>query len=268
MLFQCPKCNQIDFDSSCVECSTQKDLYATADEIVVTISEPNSLATKNNHTSYLLRQEDLAIPIEQLKSFLDDTVPHCVSMRGVFIHGKTDEQKVWSATPHPLVIMLVVFQWIPGIISAVFLLTIFKSHWIWMPLLLFVAFLHILLNAIAIRFIRYRISSQRVEITDGLLHQQIRTYEVHHLGDATIDIPWTLGLFGLSMLTMQHRYANIENQLPLVRIFGRLPNNQIPSSITLIGLPTKEARLIRDILPYGNYAILVNLKELDLTSFG
>jgi hypothetical protein len=262
MLFQCPKCQKIDFDSYCFNCKLDKILYANANEIVITISDfsvgvaarmvrrsvPNSLSNQNNNTSYQLKPDELSVPVEQLKSSLEETKPHSVSMRGAFIHGKTDEQKVWSGTPHPLVVSIVVFKWIPIIVTAFVLKSLFKVNSFWLVLLLILAFSHIVLSLIALVLIRYRISSQRVEITDGLLHQQIRTYEVHNLGDATIDIPFPLGLFGLSMLTLRHRYGIFEKTLPLVRIFHRLPSNEIPSEITLVGLRKEEARLIRDIL--------------------
>ena len=261
MLFQCPKCQQIDFDYYCSNCEIDKVQYATADEIVITISDfsdpahwckrrsvPNSLSHQNSNTSYQLKPDELSVPVEQLKSFLEDTEPHAVSMRGALIHAKTDEQKVWSGKPNLFVVILIFFKWLPTIILTFVFLTILKLGYIWGIILLFYAVVDVALNSLAIGFINYRLSTQRLEITDGLLHQQIRTYEVHHLCDATIDIPFPLGFFGLSMLKIRHRSGKSENNLPLVRIFHPPPNSQISSHISIIGIPKEEARLVRDII--------------------
>ena len=242
MIFQCSNCHEYYIGSKCFHCGSE--LKGIQAEVAITISESNSLT--NSSTEYSINSKDL--PVELMKSSLEDTEHHIVSMRGVSIHARTDEEKIWTGKPSPFMIMLVFCKWAPIVFISSIILALFGIPYKWAMLLVFFTFVDLVLNSLALAFMKYRLSSQRLEITDGLVHQQIRTYEVHHLADATINVPFPLGLFGISMLTIRHRYGDPDIEFPLVRIFHSLSSNYIPYDITLIGVEKEEARLVRDII--------------------
>ena len=245
MIFQCSDCDEYYVGLQCSHCGSVKQ--GIQPQIRITISESNSsLSQKSISTEYSINSKDM--PVELMKSCLEDTEPHVVSNRGVLIHGQTDEQKVWSGTPSPFMIMLVAVQWIPVIFISSIVLAFLSIDFKWEVLLLFFLCVDLVLHSLALTFMKYRLSSQRLEITDGLVHQQIRTYEVHHLADVTINVPFPLGLFGICMLRIRHRYGNPDVSFPLVRIFHSFSYNKVPHDVSLIGLPKEEARLVRDII--------------------
>ncbi len=270
MSSKCWNCGENYSGLYCLKCGDNQEKNSAQN--IVVIPPQSTSVEKRSNPNKSINPHDVTVPIEKLESHLQDLGPHQISMRGVFIHGHTDEEKIWSGSPDWLVVINVVIPWVPKIILAYMapimlksallhvsppllkiLLTspfaiIFNGSPLWMSLWFFCASLHIGLYYLALLSMRYRVTTQRLEITDGLLNQQVRTYEMHHLGDVTINSPFPLSLFGLSSLKIPHRHGKVNTQIPEVRIFHRLPDNATPNYITLLGIPQKEARLVRDFI--------------------
>ena len=193
------------------------------------------------------REYDVAIPVAVVVSRVEQRPEHTMAGTGAFILNQSDERPIWSGKPAPMIAIKLGVVWGAWVSFTVLLAILLGGGWFWVMFWMFCAGVSIGLYTLALTRMNYNITTQRIEVSDGLLHHQMRTYEVHELGDATIDSPFPLSFLGLSMLTIQHRNGR-GAKLPPVRTFHRIPENYTPTHITVLGIPTQEARTVRDFL--------------------
>lgn len=189
-----------------------------------------------------------SIPVERLPTPLHNIAEQTVTERAVHAILTSDEDMMWNGTPAPLAFMDLAGKWILGILFTIFLALAIHGGWGWVIFWIVVGVIRTGFYVLGLRSIRYLVSTQRLEVTSGFLHRQTKTYEVHHLGDITINSPLFLQLFGLSNLTIRHEYGTVDTRTPLVRTFTSPPHDYIPAQITLLGINAVEAKRVRDIL--------------------
>ena len=208
--------------------------------------EPDLIVPPMQHPIRLKDEE--VIPIGQLSAKLRDIRDGGVTDRGHGILEGTDEEMIWNATPSLLSVAELAAKWGLAVLIAAFVACTLRFGYIWIFIWLFVGAIQIGLNLLGLSSTRYRATTQRLELTDGMLHQQTRTYETHQLGDAVITSPFLMRFFGLSVLTVRHQYGTEDGRAHLTRIFAPPPADYIPRVITLVGLDQRECVIVRDLL--------------------
>ena len=144
-----------------------------------------------------------------------------VTERVAAILSPSDEQMVWQERPSPILLVGLASRYM-----AVILLACLMRTWFWAVFWLFIGAIHLGIRFYGLYTTNYALTSQRLEVTSGILNQTKVTYEVHHIENAVIVSPLILRLFGRSNLTVG------------------LPRGG--SSITLYGI--QKADFVRDVI--------------------
>lgn len=123
-----------------------------------------------------------------------------VSQTGISTFDESDECTVWAEKPSLALASGLVLRYLFTLLLVSLLAQGIGASWIF--LVTAVGLAHIGLRLWALRTTHYRMTSQRLEITSGLLTQGTVTYELHQVGEAVIIRPLILRLVNRGNLSI------------------------------------------------------------------
>lgn len=181
------------------QCGHDKDAQAGSPAGVSAAISPAGITPvmteRSPHLDHEAIPADSAAPIEQLQGRFHEMDPGMVTARGG--RWMTDEGMVWEDKPSLILLTGLVVKYLLVAILAVFLFSNipqFQGEGTLLLVLLVVAAIHIGLRFWELRAIKYRMSSQRLEITAGLFNQCTTTFELYQLPAGQITRPLLLRL--------------------------------------------------------------------------
>jgi membrane protein YdbS with pleckstrin-like domain len=111
-----------------------------------------------------------------------------------------NEQLVWADRPAPVLVLLakLILGWVIVIAASFYVATVIPGWELsYNAAIVVIALLHIGWRFWELRSISYRVSSQRLEVTQGRFSQTTQTYELIRMGESpTITTPILLRAFG------------------------------------------------------------------------
>jgi hypothetical protein len=141
-------------------------------------------------------------PIEAIPALIHGIGKGSITRRAAEILRSTDEEMAWEDSPSPILLIPLGVKYFAFVAGAAILSGILHSGWFWVVLWLAVGAAHIGMRYWELRSTLYRLTSQRLEITSGLLNQKTVTWEVHQLGAGEITVPLILRMVRRSTLTI------------------------------------------------------------------
>jgi len=169
---------------------------------------------------------DSAAPITQLQGRFREMQAGTVTARGSRL--MTDEGMVWEEQPSVILIASLIAKYLIAMVATVWLFSIVPNAnggGTFLLLLMGVAAIHVGLRFWEIRSTKYRMTSQRLEVTAGLFNQRTVTYELHQMAAGQITGPFLLRLVktgNLSIGPLQLKaIRNPEVVRDMLRDFGQ-----------------------------------------------
>jgi hypothetical protein len=138
---------------------------------------------------------DSAAPITELQGRFREIQAGTVTARGS--RFMTDEGMVWEDKPSVILVAGLVAKYAIAMIATVWLFSNVPQATgagTFLLLLLVVGAIHVGLRFWEIRSTKYRMTSQRLEVTAGLFNQKTVTYELHQMPAGQIARPFLLRL--------------------------------------------------------------------------
>jgi hypothetical protein len=132
-----------------------------------------------------------------------------VTRRAAEVMRATDEEMVWEESPSPVLLASTASKYLAAIFGAALLAGFLHTGWYWAGFCLLIGMVHVGIGCLKLRCMSYRLSSQRLEITQGVLNQKTVTWEVHQLGSSEISSPLTLRLFQRSTLVITNPFIEL-----------------------------------------------------------
>jgi hypothetical protein len=126
-----------------------------------------------------------------------------VTSRARQILRQSDEGMVWEDSPTPMLLFGTAVKWALVNVAAFLWAAGSGSGWGWVLIWMLAATVHLALKFFELKGTRYRMTSQRLEMTAGMFTRATVTYELHHLGDATIVSPFLLRQVGRANLLVR-----------------------------------------------------------------
>jgi len=224
---KCANCGMESDGRFCPRCGIDKEnppVPAGGSHIIV----PNSASIQPSQAQpRQLGNMNVTAPIGQMQGRFREMEAGSVSSRG----GRlvTDEGMVWEEKPNPIILAGLVFKYFVALIVILFLYANVPSQGEGSTLLLWlvIAVGHIGLRFWEIRSTKYRMTSQRLEVTAGMFNQRTIAYELFQMAPAVITRPLLLRLVKTGNLTISPPFIvlrairNPEVVRDLIRDFGQ-----------------------------------------------
>jgi hypothetical protein len=224
---KCANCGMESQGRFCPRCGIDKEVppvRAQGSHIIVPSSpsiQPSQAEARQ------LGNVNVTAPIGQMQGRFKEMEVGSVSSRG----GRlvTDEGMVWEEKPNPIVLAGLVFKYFIALIVILLLYANVPSQGEGTTLLLWlvIAVGHIGLRFWEIASTKYRMTSQRLEVTAGLFNQKTVAYELYQMAPAVITRPLLLRLVKTGNLTIPSPFIilrairNPEVVRDLIRDFGQ-----------------------------------------------
>ena len=203
---RCAKCgtNISASDAFCPKCGMRQ---AQGNEIVVTSQGPGISVTPAAGSQIAYRERP---GVPAVSSAFDGQIQHgpqggFAPVAPALLHSD-NEQLVWEDRPAPVLALLgkLLVGWAIVIIVSIYLTTQVQGWELeYTAILAGIAALNIAWRFWEIRSISYRVSSQRLEVTQGRFSSTTQTYELMRMGEnPTITTPILLKMFGRGNLTI------------------------------------------------------------------
>lgn len=183
---QCTNCGAEFSGKFCAECGTAKSTVA-----VENIMPPQG-------------RETISVHALAGESKIQEIGEGRITSGAAKVFAGDDEEMVWQESPSPLLMAGLVIKY-SIFLFLIALLSLASRSTGWLVMWTFVAGIHLTIRFLQLRSIKYLLSSQRLQITSGLLKQVTIAYEVHYMGEALIESPLLLRVFGRSNLNVSHR---------------------------------------------------------------
>jgi hypothetical protein len=225
---KCANCGMESDGKFCPRCGIDKEnppVRAQGSHIIV----PNSASIQPSQPApRQLGNMNVTAPIGQMQGRFREMEAGSVSSRG----GRlvTDEGMVWEEKPNPIILAGLVFKYFVALIIILFLfgnVTGLQDAGTILLLWFVVAVVHIGLRFWEIRSTKYRMTSQRLEVTAGMFNQRTVAYELYQMAPAVITRPLLLRLVKTGNLTISPPFIvlrairNPEVVRDLIRDFGQ-----------------------------------------------
>jgi hypothetical protein len=212
----CPRCG-IDKVNPPVPAGGSHIIVPNSPSIQPSQPEPRQLGNMN-----------VTAPIGQMQGRFKEMDAGSVSSRG----GRlvTDEGMVWEEKPNPIILAGLVFKYFVALIVILFLfgnVSGLQDAGTILLLWFVAAVVHVGLRFWEIRSTKYRMTSQRLEVTAGLFNQRTIAYELFQMAPAVITRPLLLRLVKTGNLTISPPFIvlrairNPEVVRDLIRDFGQ-----------------------------------------------
>ena len=211
----CPRCG-IDKESLPATTPGSHIIVPSTPAVQPARAEPRQLGNMN-----------VTAPIGQMQGRFKEMEAGSVSSRG----GRlvTDEGMVWEEKPNPVILAGLVFKYLVALVVILFLYANVPSQGEGTTLLLWfvIALAHIGLRFWEISSTKYRMTSQRLEITAGMFNQKTVAFELYQMAPAVITRPLLLRLVKTGNLTITSPFIilrairNPEVVRDLIRDFGQ-----------------------------------------------
>ena len=212
----CPRCG-IDKVNPPVPAGGSHIIVPSSPSIQPSQPEPRQLGNMN-----------VTAPIGQMQGRFKEMDAGSVSSRG----GRlvTDEGMVWEEKPNPIILAGLVFKYFVALIVILFLfgnVSGLQDAGTILLLWFVAAVVHVGLRFWEIRSTKYRMTSQRLEVTAGLFNQRTIAYELFQMAPAVITRPLLLRLVKTGNLTISPPFIvlrairNPEVVRDLIRDFGQ-----------------------------------------------
>jgi len=228
MAAKCQNCGSESSGRFCPDCGHDKgasDSPATATSIAPAATAPARIerAASMDPTAIPV---DSAAPIAQLQGRFREMQAGTVTARGSRL--MTDEGMVWEEQPSVILIAGLIAKYLLAMVATLWLFSIVPNAnggGTFLLLLMAVAAIHVGLRFWEIRSTKYRMTSQRLEVTAGLFNQRTVTYELHQMAAGQITRPFLLRLVktgNLSIGALQLKaIRNPEVVRDMLRDFGQ-----------------------------------------------
>jgi zinc ribbon protein len=197
-MVQCAKCGAAISagDVFCPKCGARQ---SQASEIVVTPTQGGYVSPASG--TQAVRRDSPAAPA--VSSTFDATMQRgpggFAPVAPVLLHSD-NEALVWEDRPAPVLLLLgkLILGWVIVIALSLYLSTVIPGWQLeYSGVLAAIALVNIGWRFWELRSISYRVSSQRLEVTQGRFSQTTQTYELIRMGESpTITTPFLLRLVG------------------------------------------------------------------------
>ena len=229
MAAKCPNCGSESSGRFCPECGHDKGTTdsptAVSNSMTPAAAAPARIERSASMDPTAI-PVDSAAPITQLQGRFREIQAGTVTARGS--RFMTDEGMVWEDKPSVIVITGLVAKYVIAMVAAILLFSNLPNAsgaGTFLLLLLVVAAIHVGLRFWEIRSTKYRMTSQRLEVTAGLFNQRTVTFELHQMAAGQITRPFLLRLVktgNLSIGALQLKaIRNPEVVRDMLRDFGQ-----------------------------------------------
>lgn len=218
----CPNCGNEVSGKFCNQCGLKLEVALEAVGKTIEVREPPSPARP-------VRQGDGPVPATRVKpgSVIGQTEGIAFTDK---VHGvleQATEELVWQGKPSLVLLVRLVLRY--AVLIAITAVLPFDSFGlnaaiilVWLALFV----LQMVVRFLKLRATRYRISTERIEVSTGVLSRSTRTYETHQTKDISIHRPFPISFLGAANLDVRGKNWFIQ----------------------LLGVPADHSEAIRDAL--------------------
>jgi Bacterial PH domain len=229
MADKCQNCGSESSGRFCPECGHDKgasDSAITASASMTSAAAAPARIERAASMDPTAIPVDSSVPIAQLQGRFKEIQAGTVTARGS--RFMTDEGMVWEDKPSVILITGLVAKYLIAMVATLWLFSNIPNSsgaGTFLLLLFVVGAIHVGLRFWEIHSTKYRMTSQRLEVTAGLFNQRTVTYELHQMGAGQITRPFLLRLVktgNLSLGALQLKaIRNPEVVRDMLRDFGQ-----------------------------------------------
>jgi hypothetical protein len=198
MVAKCGNCGVESSGRFCPECGHDKESGASPAGISPAIAPAGvtrAMTTRPPEMNPQTIPVDSTAPIEQLQGRFREINAGTVTARG----GRmmTDEGMVWEEKPSPVLLLGLIAKYVIAVILTVLLfgnVPQSSGEGTFLLLLFVVGVIHVGMRFWELTSTKYRMTSQRLEVTSGLFNQTTVTFELHQMAPGQITRPLFLRL--------------------------------------------------------------------------